>query len=183
MRLLRGDFRRGSNSLPRGVRGLVEATLSPSFGQRLGRANRQLQPGECNGTPGEVLWSGDWLPRQVIASPCLCLCSGVYYSMPASLPAASLTTGAPELGRADLTELRTVISIRPFPNGPGERACYSHLIEQLQATPDRSHKTKAEFDEYCRSRFHVTAASFAYCWREANKVTGTGWDRPGRRRR
>ena len=100
---------------------------------------------------------------------------------PISLSAASLATGAPELGTADLTELR--ILTRPFPKDAGERRCYRYLLEQMQASPDRPRGTKTEFEETCRSRFHVTVESFDYCWREAIKVTCARWDQPGRRPR
>jgi len=100
---------------------------------------------------------------------------------PVSLSAASLETGAPELGTADLTELRIVI--RPFPRDDGERDCYRYLVEQMQATPNRPRGTRAEFEKTCRSRFHVTVGSFDYCWREAIKVTGARWDQHGRRPR
>jgi len=95
------------------------------------------------------------------------------------LSAVSLEIGAPELGAPDLTEFRTLI--RPFPKDAGERDCYQYLLEQMQATPDRPRRTKAEFEKACRRRFHVRVDSFDYCWREAIKVTGARWDRPGRR--
>ena len=96
-----------------------------------------------------------------------------------SLSPVCLKTGAPELGTADLTELRTLI--RPFPKDAGERDCYQYLLEQMQSTPDRPRGTKAEFKKTCRRRFHVTVDSFDYCWREAIKVAGARWDQPGRR--
>jgi hypothetical protein len=98
---------------------------------------------------------------------------------PVSLSAVSLATSPPELGTADLTELR--ILIRPFPKDAGERRCYRYLLEQMQASLDRPRGTKAEFEKTCRSRFHVTVESFDYCWREAIKVTGARWDQHGRR--
>ena len=96
-----------------------------------------------------------------------------------SLSAVSLETGAPELATLDLTELR--VCIRPFPKDPGERDCYQFLLEQMQAAPDRPREKKAEFEDTCRWRFHVNVDSFEYCWREAIKVTGACWARPGRR--
>ena|SRR5450755_3360463 len=95
--------------------------------------------------------------------------------------AVSLETGGPELGAPDLTERRTVM--RPFPKDAGERGCYRYLLEQMQATPDRPRATKAEFEKTCRKRFHVTVGSFEFCWREAIKTSGAGWDQPGRRPR
>jgi hypothetical protein len=105
---------------------------------------------------------------------CLLVC------MPAhkSLFAVSLETGRPELGRPDLTELRKVL--RPFPKNSAERDCYKYLLEQMQATPDRSPRRRAEYEEICRRRFRVTAGSFDYCWREAIKVSGARWDQRGR---
>jgi hypothetical protein len=97
---------------------------------------------------------------------------------PASLFAVSLETGRPELGTPDLTEFRKVI--RPFPKNAAERDCYRYLLEQMQATPNRPPGTRAEFENTCRQRFHVTAGSFDYCWREAIKVSGARWDQPGR---
>jgi hypothetical protein len=106
--------------------------------------------------------------------------------MPAKKPSISLSprsleAGAPELGTADLTEVRKVP--RPFPKDAGERNCYRYLLGQMQATPDHPHETKAEFENTCRRRFQVTAGSFDYCWREAIKVSGARWDQPGRPRR
>jgi hypothetical protein len=103
--------------------------------------------------------------------------------MPATQPSISLSplsleTVAPELGTPDLTEVHKVL--RPFPQDAAERGCYRYLLEQMQATPDRPHVRKAEFEKTCRRRFRVTVASFDYCWREASKVTGAGWDQPGR---
>jgi uncharacterized short protein YbdD (DUF466 family) len=103
--------------------------------------------------------------------------------MPATKPsiclsAVSLETGRAELGTADFTEIRNVPM--PFPKDAGERDSYRYLLEQMQATPDRPHGTKAEFEETCRQRFRVTVESFDYCWREAIKVSGTRWDQPGR---
>jgi hypothetical protein len=95
-----------------------------------------------------------------------------------SLSAVSLETGAAELGTPDLTEFRKVL--RPFPKDAEERDCYRYLLEQMQATPDRPHGTKAEFEKICRQRFHVMVESFDYCWREAIKVSRARWDQPGR---
>jgi hypothetical protein len=100
---------------------------------------------------------------------------------PIFLSTVGLATDAPELGTPDLTELRTLI--RPFPKNAGERGCYQYLLAQMQATPDRPPVTKAGFKKNCQRRFHVTLESFEYCWREAIKVTGARWDRPGRRPR
>jgi hypothetical protein len=100
---------------------------------------------------------------------------------PISLSAVNLQTGTPEIGAPDLTELRIVT--RPFPKDAGERRCYQYLLQQMQAPRDRPCGTKAEFQETCQRRFHVTVASFEYCWREAIKVTGARWDQPGRRPR
>ena len=94
--------------------------------------------------------------------------------------AAGLAAGAPEIGTPDLTELRIVTLIRPFPQDACERRCYGYLVEEMRASPDRPRRTKAEFDDDCRARFHVKANSFEYCWREAIKVTGACWDQPGR---
>lgn len=103
--------------------------------------------------------------------------------MPAKKPPISLSprsseTGAPELGTADFSEIRNVP--RPFPENAAERACYKYLLAQMQGALDGPHQRKDEFEEICRRRFHVTVDSFDYCWREANKVTGAGWDQPGR---
>jgi hypothetical protein len=98
--------------------------------------------------------------------------------MPAKKPPISLETGAPELGTPDFTEIRNVP--RPFPKNAAERQCYRYLLGQMQATPDRAPRTKAEFDKICRGRFHVMAGSFDYCWPEAIKVSGARWDQPGR---
>ena len=98
-----------------------------------------------------------------------------------SLATAGLETAAPAVSTPDLTEHRTLI--RPFPKDAGERDCYQYLLDQMQATPDRPRRTKAEFEKACRRRFHVKVDSFDYCWREAIKVTGARWDKPGRRPR
>jgi hypothetical protein len=103
--------------------------------------------------------------------------------MPATKPSTSLSplsleTGPPELGTPDFTEIRSVP--RSFPKDAGERACYRYLLEQMQATPDRPHGTKAEFEKICRQRFDVRVESFDYCWREAIKVSRARWDQPGR---
>jgi hypothetical protein len=95
------------------------------------------------------------------------------------LSPVSLEKGAPELGTPDLTEFRTVI--RPFPKDAAERDCYQHLLEQMQATPDRAPGPKVDFEDSCRWRFRLSVDSFEYCWREAIKITGACWDRPGRR--
>jgi hypothetical protein len=98
-----------------------------------------------------------------------------------SLSAVSLETGAPEIGAPDPTELR--IDIRPFPKDAAERDCYRYLLEQMQATPERPHATKAELKKTCRRRFHIMVDSFDYCWRAAIKASGARWDQPGRRPR
>jgi hypothetical protein len=98
-----------------------------------------------------------------------------------SVCGVSVETDAPELGTADLTELRTVR--RPFPKDAGERDCYRYLVEQMQASPNRPRGTKTGCEETCRARFHVTVESFDFCWREAIKVTCARWDQPGRRPR
>jgi hypothetical protein len=97
------------------------------------------------------------------------------------LSAASLDASGPVLGMPDLTELR--ILIREFPKGDGERGCYQYLLTQMQATPERPPRKKAEFKRTCRRRFHVTVESFEYAWREAIKVSRANWDQPGRRPR
>jgi hypothetical protein len=97
------------------------------------------------------------------------------------LSAVNLTAGAPVLGTPEFTEIRIIR--RPFPKDEGERACYGFLVTEMQATPDHPPGTKAEFKKTCRRRFHVTVDSFDYCWREAIKVTGARWDKPGRRPR
>lgn len=91
-----------------------------------------------------------------------------------SISAAGLETAAPAVSTPDLTEHR---------KDAGERDCYQYLLDQMQATPDRPRRTKAEFEKACRRRFHVKVESFNYCWREAIKVTGARWDKPGRRPR
>lgn len=96
------------------------------------------------------------------------------------LSAVGLRTGAPMLGMPGLTEIRMIP--RPFPKGNGERECYKFLATEMRAAPDQPRGTKAEFEKKCRRRFHVTVASFEYCWREAIKVSGARWDQPGRRR-
>ena len=98
---------------------------------------------------------------------------------PISLSAANVVTGSPEIGTPDLTEHRAVT--RSFPKDTGERHCYQYLLEQMRSTPDRPRWTKAEIEQTCRRRFHVTVDSFDYSWREAIKVTGARWDQPGRR--
>ena len=95
------------------------------------------------------------------------------------LPTVSSETGAPELGTPDLTEFRTFT--RRFPKDAGERDCYQFLLEQMEASHDHPPRTKAEFEKACRRRFRVNVESFEYCWREAIKITGACWDRPGRR--
>src|SRR3954447_10190660 len=95
-----------------------------------------------------------------------------------SLSGVSVEVSAPKLGMPDFTEMRSVP--RPFPKDAGERNCYRYLLEQMQATPNRPHGRKAEFEEICRPRCGVTAHSFDYCWREAIKVSGARWDQPGR---
>jgi hypothetical protein len=92
-----------------------------------------------------------------------------------------LQTGAPELGAPDLAEHRNLV--RTFPRDARERACYQYLLREMQASPIHSPSTKANFEEKCRARFHLTKDTFNYCWREASKVTGARWDRPGRRSR
>jgi hypothetical protein len=99
---------------------------------------------------------------------------------PISLSAVDLAAGAPEVGRADLTELRLIT--RPFPKDEGERRCYGYLVEQMRATPNHT-RMKLEFERYCRRRFRVGVDSFGYCWREAIRVTGARWSQPGRRPR
>jgi hypothetical protein len=98
-----------------------------------------------------------------------------------SLSAVDLAASAPEIGTPDLTELRIVI--RRFPKDAGERDCYRHLLEQMQATPENPRGTKAGLEDTCRERFDVTVESFNYCWNEAIKVSGANWNQPGRRAR
>jgi hypothetical protein len=88
-----------------------------------------------------------------------------------------------EFGRPDFAEYHT--TRRLFPKDERERRCFQYLQEQMRAAPDRAPKTRAEFEKFCRSQrgFGVTRQEFEYCWREAIKVTGACWDRPGRRRR
>ena len=94
-----------------------------------------------------------------------------------SLSAVSLEVGRPQFGKPDLTELR--ILIRTFPKDAGERGCFRYLLERMQATPDRHRGTKAELEKRSRRRFHVTAGTFDYCWREAIKATGALGIAPG----
>jgi hypothetical protein len=98
-----------------------------------------------------------------------------------SLTAVGLTTGSPRLGTPDLTEHRIVI--RSFPKDAAERDCYQYLLGLMQDSPDHQESTKAELEQYCRTSFHVTVDSFDYCWREAIKVSGANWHKPGRRLR
>jgi hypothetical protein len=98
-----------------------------------------------------------------------------------SMRAGNLISGTPKLGVADLTEFRR--ETRPFPQNAAERACYGYLLEQMRASPRSQPATKAEFEDRCRPRFRVTKKSFEYIWREAIRVSGARWDRPGRRPR
>jgi hypothetical protein len=100
---------------------------------------------------------------------------------PIAISGASLETDPPEIAQAELTEFRIVK--RPFPKDRAERDCYGYLVKEMQATPDRPSRTKAEFKKSCRRKFKVTVESFEYAWREAIKVTGARWDQPGRRPR
>ena len=101
--------------------------------------------------------------------------------LPTKLDPCDLQTGAPELGTAELAEHR--ILVRTFPKDAQERNCYQHLLKEMQESPVPSPSTKIDFENRCRARFRVTKESFNYCWREASKVSGARWDRPGRRRR
>jgi hypothetical protein len=87
-------------------------------------------------------------------------------------------TSAHELGTADFTELCKVR--RPFPKDAGGTRLLSLSGGANAGHAGSAHRRKAEFEEFCRRRFHVTVDSFDYCWREANKVTGVRWDQPGR---
>jgi uncharacterized tellurite resistance protein B-like protein len=95
--------------------------------------------------------------------------------------ALGLETEGPQIAAADLSEFRIVK--RQFPKDAAERACYCFLLGLMQATLDRSPRTRAEFKEICKKKFRVTAKSFDYVWREAIKATGARWDQPGRRPR
>jgi hypothetical protein len=106
------------------------------------------------------------------------------YAMPPfthSLFAIGLTVGRPQIGKPELTELRKLI--RPFPKDAAERACYGYLLGLMQASPEQQRSPKAELKKYCRRTFRVTVDCFEYCWREAIKVSGANWDKPGRRPR
>ena len=105
--------------------------------------------------------------------------AGMSRKKPISLTAVNLKTGAPEIGTSDLTELRRLS--REFPKDDGERECYKYLLRLMKAEPQLPPKTKAELKETCRRKFRVTVDCFEYCWREAIKVTGAAWDKPGRR--
>jgi hypothetical protein len=100
-----------------------------------------------------------------------------------SFSALNVETCAPHIGTPELTELRRSISIRQFPKDDDERKCYLYLLEEMRSAPRKPPATKEHFDEDCRDKFRIKAASFDYCWREAIKVTGAVWDQPGRRRR
>jgi len=95
--------------------------------------------------------------------------------------ALGLETEGPQIAAADLSEDRIVK--RQFPKDAAERDCYRFLLVQMQATPDRPPRTRAEFKEICKNKFRVTVESFGYVWREAIKATGARWDQPGRRPR
>jgi hypothetical protein len=95
--------------------------------------------------------------------------------------ALGLETEGPQIAAADLSEFRIVKW--QFPKDAAERGCYCFLLVQMQATPDRPLRTRAEFEKTCRQRFRVTVESFGYVWREAIRATGASWDKPGRRPR
>jgi len=101
--------------------------------------------------------------------------------LPTKIDPCDLQKGAPELGNAELAEHR--ILVRTFPKDAQERDCYRYLLQAMQASPLHPPETKADFEDRCRARFRITKDSFNYCWREASRVTGARWDRPGRRPR
>jgi hypothetical protein len=101
--------------------------------------------------------------------------------IPTNLYPRDLQTGTPELDAADLAEHR--ILVRAFPKDAQERNCYRYLLQEMQAAPIHPPETKVNFEDRCRARFRVTKDSFIRCWREASKVSGARWDRPGRRPR
>jgi hypothetical protein len=101
--------------------------------------------------------------------------------MPTNLDPRDLQMGAPEFSAADVAEHRFLV--RTFPRDSQERACYEYLLQEMQVSPIYSPSTKADFEERCRARFRVTKESYLYCWREASRVGGAHWDRPGRRPR
>jgi hypothetical protein len=98
---------------------------------------------------------------------------------PTPIAALSLETGPPEIAQAELTEFRIVK--RPFPKDRPQRDCYGYLLKEMQATPDRPSRTKAELKKSCRRKFKVTVESFNDAWRAAIEVSGARWDQPGRR--
>jgi hypothetical protein len=97
----------------------------------------------------------------------------------APISAIGLETNPPEIATPDLTEFR--IEKRAFPKDVAERNCYGFLVGEMQAAPDHAIKTRSEIAAICRKRFRVTVESFQYLWREAIRVTGARWDKPGRR--
>ena len=54
-----------------------------------------------------------------------------------------------------------------------------NFCEANASDAHRLRRTKAELEKNCRCRFRVTVDIFEYCWREANRVTGARWNRPG----
>ena len=77
--------------------------------------------------------------------------------LPKNFDRRDLQTGAPELGAADLAEHR--ILVRTFPRDAQERNCYQYLLHEMQASPIHSPSMKADFEDRCRARFHVTKAT------------------------
>jgi hypothetical protein len=133
----------------------------------------------ADGTTAEHVSSPDWVAY--LAIRCIQAFTGVMPATKRSIDPfpVSLETGAPDFCAVDFTEVRNVP--RRFPKDARERDCYRYLLEQMQATPDRPPRRKADYKKICRLRFHVTVDSFEYCWREAIKVTSAHWDQPGRR--
>jgi hypothetical protein len=114
-----------------------------------------------------------------VASHCAQAFTGVHASEGTfHFPVAPrLGNGAPELGTADFTEvggLHRGPQGPKFPKDAAERDCYRYLLGQMQATPDRPHQRKAEFEEICRGRFYVTVESFDYLPRPVGSPAPVG---------
>jgi hypothetical protein len=71
------------------------------------------------------------------------------------------------------------LEVQNWSEGPKGQLCYKWLLVEMRSSPTEKKKTKAQWFEEARARFHVSGRAFDKAWSRAVKETRSNWGLPG----
>jgi hypothetical protein len=71
------------------------------------------------------------------------------------------------------------LEVQNWSEGDKEQLCCKWLLVEMRSSPTEKSKTKIQWREEARARFHVSGRAFDNAWSHAVKETGSNWGLPG----